>query len=294
MDDEQVKEMLMKNGLRGLCLILLLAVAGCAQLETVTKMPEPVREKVVLTPDLKNLYREVAVGTGKINALDGYADLYLKTPKRDAKAFCTVQLQKSRDARLIVTAGILGWPVADMLIRPDSLFVHDMLNNKMLVGRNNGENLEKIIGVKAGAGQLTETLFGMADMTEPVSSIESVRQGGGKVGFTVRYGNGKKELLVDSASKVLEGISVFDRSGRKTVEFRFAGYQMQQAGAGQVNIPKEIEMTLFRDNEVDGSRSLRVVYDERVINPPGFTISFRRPSKARTVNLDEVERLPWL
>ena len=292
--DEHVKETLMKSGVRGLCFIMMLAFTGCAQVETVTRVTAPPREQVSLTQELKSLYREVAVGAGKIDALDGYADLYLKTPKRDAKAFCTVQLQKSRDARLIVTAGILGWPVADVLIRPDSLFVHDMLNNKMLVGRNNGENLGKIIGIKGGFGQMTETLFGIADMPEPVSAIESVRQGGGKVGFTVRSGNGKKELLVDPVSKVLDAITLFDPSGLKTVEFRFTGYQMQPAGAGQVNMPKEIEMTLFRENEAEGSRSLRVVYDERVINPPGFTITFRRPSKARTVNLDEVERMPWL
>ncbi|NTU58254.1 MAG: DUF4292 domain-containing protein [Chlorobiaceae bacterium] len=286
--------MLMKKGIWGLCLFALLAVAGCAQVETITRAPLPATNRVELSQELKRLYRDASVGAGMVNALDGYADLYLKTPNRNAKAYCTVQVQKSRDARLIVTAGIFGWPVADMLIRPDSLFVHDMLNNRMLVGRNNGENLGKIIGVKAGFGQLTETLFGMADMPEPVSAIESVRQGGGKVGFTVRSGNGTKEMVVDQASKVLEGITFFDMSGRKTLEFRFAGYQMQPAGTGQLMTPKEIDMTLFRDNEIEGSRSLRVVYDERAINPPGFTINFRRSSKAKTVNLDEVERMPWL
>jgi hypothetical protein len=295
LDYEYVKEILMKKGVRGLCLIVLLAVAGCAQIETVTRVKESPQEHVLLTPGLRDLYREAAIGADRIKALDGYADLYLKTPKRNAKAYCTVQLQKSRDARLIVTAGILGWPVADMLIRPDSLFVHDMLNNKMLVGRNNGENLGKLIGVQAGFGQLTETLFGMAGMPEPASAIESVRQGGGKVGFMVRSGSGKKEILVDSASKELEEITLFDSTGRRTVEFRFIGYQMQPAGEGQERMPKEIDMTLFRENEIEGSRSLRVVYDERiVINPPAFTITFRRPSKARTVNLDEVDHMPWL
>ncbi|NTW52627.1 MAG: DUF4292 domain-containing protein [Chlorobiaceae bacterium] len=278
-----------------MCLIVLLAFAGCSQMETVTRVSSPVRQKVALTEELKNLYREVAIGSGMINALDGYADLYLQTPNRNAKAYCTVQLQKSQNARLIVTAGILGWPVADMLIRPDSLFVHDMLNNRMLVGRNNGENLGKIIGIRAGFGQLTETLFGIADMTEPVNAIESVRQGGGKVGYMVRSGSGTKELLVDQASKVLEGVTLFDRSGRKSVEFRFIGSRMQPSGTGQVSMPKEIDMTLFRDNEVEGSRSLRVVYDEKVlINSPGFAIKFRRPAKARTVNLDDVEQMPWL
>ncbi|HWR00772.1 MAG TPA: DUF4292 domain-containing protein [Chlorobaculum sp.] len=292
---EHVKETLMRKGMRGLCLVALLAVAGCAQVATVTRVPEPSRERVALTDELKSLYRQVATDAGMIRAIDGYADLYLKSPNRNAKAYCTVQLQKSRDARLIVTAGILGWPVADMLIRPDSLFVNDMLNNRLLVGRNNGENLGKIIGVRAGFGRVTETLFGIADMDEPSSAIESVRQGDGKVSFMVRSGDGKKELLVDKASKVLEGITLFDPAGRKSVEFRFIGSRLQPSGTGQVSMPKEIDMTLFRENEAEGTRSLRVVYDEKVIiNSPGFTINFKRPKRAKTVNLDEVDRMPWL
>ena len=131
------------------------AVGGPAPritVEIASGAPGEPGERVALTPELKRLYEEVALNAGMVKALDGYADIYIKTPKRSNKAYCTVQLQRSRNARLIVTAGILGWPVADLLIRPDSLFVNDMLNNRMLVGRNNGENLGKIIGLDAGAG----------------------------------------------------------------------------------------------------------------------------------------------
>jgi hypothetical protein len=229
-----------------------------------------------------------------VRALDGYADLYLKTPHRDSKAYCTVQLQRSKDARLIVTAGIFGWPVADMLIRPDSLFVHDMLNNRMLVGKNTGENMEKIIGVQAGFGQMTETLFGVTALAEPETDILSVRQGDGKVSYRVRSGDRKKELLVDRETKMLDAMTLFDAAGRKAIEFRFSNFQIQPAGEGEVKVPREINMILYRPDEQESTRSLRVVYDERVINPPDFTITYRRPAKAKLVNLDDVERLPWM
>jgi len=281
--------------IRGLLLALLLLMAGCSrQVHTIARAPVVPDRTVVLTTELKELYRQVVAGAGMIEALDGYADLYLNTPKRNAKAYCTVQLRKSGDARLIVTAGILGWPVADLLIRPDSLFVNDMLNNRMLVGRNSGENLGKIIGLNAGFSGVTETLFGMADLTEPESEIESVRQGDGLISFTVRSADGTKELVVNTLTKELEGMTRFDSSGHKVVEFRFADYQIQQAGTTELKMPKEIDMTIYRNNEPEGWGSLKVVFDERVINPQGFTIRFNRSSRARTVNLDEVERLPWL
>ncbi|WP_157098368.1 DUF4292 domain-containing protein [Chlorobaculum limnaeum] len=285
----------MKSVMKWVGVTAFLVMAGCAQMKTVTREPDLPAERVRLTPELKGLYESVATSAGTLKAMDGYADIYLETPKRRAKAYCTVQLQKSKDARLIVTAGILGWPVADLLIRPDSLFVNDMLNNRMLVGRNNGENLGKIIGVNAGAGRLTETLFGIADVREPASDIASVRHGGGRVSFTVKSANGTKELVVDPLTRELAGLVYFDHWGRKSVEFRFADYRSQADGNGaELRAPREIDMILYRADDPEGSRSLKVVYDERVINPPDFTINFKRPAKTKTVNLDEVERLPWL
>jgi len=285
----------MKGVMKWLCLIVLAVLAGCSQMKSVSREPVEPGERVALTPELKRLYEQVASSAGMVKSLDGYADIYLRTPKRNAKAYCAVQLQKSRDARLIVTAGILGWPVADLLIRPDSLFVNDMLNNRMLVGRNTGENMGKIIGVNAGFGHLTETLFGIADLPEATSDIASVRQGSGHVSFTVKSGNGTKELIVDSLTREVAGVVYFDHSGRKSVEFRFANYQSQPGAEGAaLRVPREIDMILYREDDPEGSRSLKVVYDERVINPPDFTITFKRLARAKIVNLDEVERLPWL
>ncbi|NTU68578.1 MAG: DUF4292 domain-containing protein [Chlorobiaceae bacterium] len=287
--------MKMNKTIRNFCgMLALVGLAGCSGMQTAIRAPEAPKDRVALTPELRRLYRDAAAGSARVEALDGYADLYLKTPRKTAKAYCTVQLHRAGEARLIVTAGILNWPVADMLIRPDSLFVHDMLNNRMLVGRNSGRNLEKILGVQAGFGQLTETLFGIAGMPESENSIESVRQGSGKVSFTVKSVGGRKVLVIDEASKALEGLTLFDTTGRKSVEFRFSDFQAQHSGTGEVRVPREIDMALYRPEEPDSSHSLRVVYDERVINPENLTITFRKPSKAKVVNLDEVERMPWL
>jgi len=286
----------MKHRIRNLCLALaFVSIAGCTGMETVTRGPVGPQERVALSQDLKKLYHEVSDGSRMVESVDGFADLYLKTPKRDTKAYCTVQLKKSQSARLIVTAGILGWPVADMLIRPDSLFVHDMLNNRMLVGRNNGENLEKILGIQAGFGQMTEALFGMAGVPESERDIIAVKRGSGKVSYTVKSGNGQKVLVVDETTRMLDGMTLLDTAGRKTVEFHFAGYQSQPDGTAQARLPKEIDMEYFRPDEAAGSNRLRVVYDERVINPANLTINYRIPARARVVNLDTIEgKMPWL
>ena len=111
----------------------------------------------------------------------------------------------------------------------------------------------------------------------------------------MKSGNGTKELVVDPLNRELAGLVYFDQWGRKSLEFRFADYQSQEEGNGAaLRAPREIDLILYRPDDPEGSRSLKVVYDERVINPPDFTIHFKRPRKAKTVNLDEVEKLPWL
>lgn len=279
---------------RGLLLVAMVLVAGCSGFRTVSRESFEPGQQVVLTAELEELYKDMASGVGRLRSLDGYADLYLSSPERKVKAYCTVQLQKSGNARLIVSAGILGWPVADMLIRPDSLFVNDMLNNRLLLGRNSGENLGKIMGVGNGFSGLTETLFGIADIPEPLSAIESVSQAEGRVSYRVRSGNGTRELMVNSISRDLAAITGFDASGRKIVEFRFADYQSIPSADGELRMPMEIDMMLYRENETESTRSLKVVYDERVINPPNLNIRYKRPKKAKTVNLEDIRRVPWM
>lgn len=287
--------MLKQRFQRFFCLLVLVTAVGCSSSGPfVGGTDEAQQRKVGLTTELKSLYNAVAAESGKAEALDGYADLYLKTPKHDRKAYCTVQLRKSGDARLIVTAGFLNWPVADVLVRPDSLFVHDMLSNRLFVGRNNPENLGKVVGVDAGVSQMMETLFGMPGVSEPMGAIVSVGQGGGKVSYTVKAGSGRKVLLVDPVTKVIEGITLFDRSGSKIVEFRYSDFQAMPGAGATVRVPKSIDMMLFKAGRSDASHQVKVVYDESVVNPPGLSINFRMPKRARMVNLDEVERLPWM
>lgn len=286
----------MKRGIWSFCCLLLLVAVGCSpsQPPVLNRAVQP-KEQVSLSAELKNLYREVALESGVVDALDGYADLYITTPRRNAKVYCNVQVQRAKDAHLIMTAGILGWPVADMLIRRDSLFVHDMLKNRMFVGKNSEENLEKIIGVQSGFGQLTESLLGLASMSEPAAAIESVRKGEGKISYSVRSEAGIKEFLVDPVSKTLDGLALYDVDGRKAVEFIFGNFEILKIHERQVRIPREIDMIVYREEEAGNEEyRMRVVYDERAVNPSAFAIRFRKPSKARMINLEEVERFSWL
>lgn len=269
-------------------------ISGCADFKTVTLVDWPA-ERVELTEELAELYRDVSGQTGIVEALDGYADIWIKTPKREEHLYGTVQLRRKEDMRLIVSAGILGWPVADMLFRSDSLFVHDMLNNRLLVGGNHPGNIEKILGLRAGYTLLSDALAGVVSVDKPLQAVEKVQRGSGKVSFTVVTDGGKQELLVNPVTRNIEGVLFIDIHGRKQLEVHFMNFSPYVLGEESVNLPGKIDVMMF-NHRLDGSgrHELVIAYDERVVNPPDLDIQFRVPENARVVDLDRVVRLPWM
>ena len=276
-----------------LCVAVLLG--GCADFRTVGKQELPA-EQTALIAEHAALYREVAEASPFIHSLDGYADVWIKTPKRQNRVFCNILINRGSEARMIVTAGLLGWPVADMFFNRDSLYVHDMLNNRLFLGSNNDLNLEKIIGVNSGYRLLTESLLGLVNLTEPLSAIRSVKKGSGMLLFTVASSTGSKEVVIDLSNKTLGALLLKDWQGRTTSEMHFKNFETITLDGQTALVPKEIEMVLYKRN-ADGSNSeqqLVIAYYERVFNQSSRSFRFSTPKKAKVVNLNNASALPWM
>lgn len=278
-----------------LCCVLVIFLAGCADFKTVTVEDWP-SENVELSDDLAELYRDVSRTSRGVKALDGYADIWIKTPKKEERVYSNIQLMREKDMRIIVSSGIMGWPVADMLFRPDSLFVHDMLNNRLLVGSNRPDNIEKIIGVRSGYELLSGALSGIIPINEPLQAIESVRKGRGRISYTIMTSAGKKKLLVNSLTRNMEGMSISDSFGRKQMEMHFRRFTPYTLEGKVVNLPEEINVLMFNPRlDGSGKHELVIVYDERTINPRELEIRYRFPKKAKVIDLDRVVGiLPWM
>ncbi len=285
----------MKQALRAfLYVFLIVFIAGCADFRTVTVEDWP-SEKVELTDDLAELYRDISEASKVVAALDGYADIWIKTPKREEHLYSTIQLERSKDMRLIVSAGIVGWPVADMLFRSDSLFVHDMLNNLLLVGKNHPDNLEKILGLRAGYEFLSDALAGVVAVDEPLRAVENVYRGLGKVSFSVVTKGGKKELLVNPFTRNIEGVLFIDSRGRKQIEVHFRNFSLYTLEGKEIGLPGEIDVIMFNQRlDGGGKHELVIVYDERVVNPVDLDIQFKVPENAKVIELERVVQLPWM
>jgi len=275
-------------------LLMLVLGGGCADFRTVGRQ-ELSGEQVALSAEQTALFREVAKASPIVESLDGYADVWIKTPKRQNRVFCNIRINRGHEARMIVSAGLLGWPVADMFFSTDSLYVHDMHNNRLFLGSNNGLNLEKIIGVNSGFRLLSESLLGLVNITEPLSAIRSVKQGAGVLIFTLATSGGSKEVVIDPSSRTLSALLVMNRQGKTTTEIHFRNYETIAIDGHNTPLPKDIEMVLYNSG-ADGpvEHQLVIAYDERVFNKSVSSLRFSMPKKARVVNLDDAAVLPWM
>lgn len=267
---------------------------GCADFETVSRDELPDRPSE-LTEDLVALYRYVAQASPFVHSLDGYADVTIQTPKKRERVYCNIQLARHKESRMIVSAGLLGWPVADLYFGEDSLYVHDMMGNKLLTGRNSEENLEKIIGVPSGYRLLSASLLGLVNLDEPVEKATRVKKGNRRVMYTFEGGGMVRDVVIDPENRTLTGLSVRNLAEDITTRIFFRNFQSYSSGGSTTLIPGQIEMVLSRRG---GSQSeeyrLIIDYDKRIINPEQLSIRFVRPKKAREISIDDIDVLPWM
>lgn len=267
---------------------------GCADFETVIRDEVPDRP-TVLTRELADLYREVAGASPLVRSLDGYADITIKTPRRKERVYCNIQLVRYRESRMIVSAGLLGWPVADLYFGKDSLYVHDMLNNRLLAGRNSEENLEKILGVPSGYRLLSESLLGLVNLDEAVEDVSSVKKGEGRVLYVFEKNRIRKEMVIDSENRTLTSLVIRNGPGELSTTLYFRNFKPYRLENKVMLIPQQIEMVLSRTGDLqENAYRLLIDYDKRVINPEALSIKFARPRNARLINFDDIGVLPWM
>ncbi len=282
-----------QKGVLFLGLFMLVLVWGCADFRTVGKQELPAEETALLV-EHEALYREVTSAAPFIHSLDGYADVWITTPKRKNRVFCNILLNRGGESRMIVSAGFIGWPVADMFFTRDSLYVHDLLNNRLFLGSNSDMNLQKVLGVNSGYQLLSESLLGLVTIPEPLSAITSVKKGAGMMLFTVASATGSKEVVIDPAQRTLAALLLKDKQGKSTTEMHFRNFEPVIIDGQSTLVPKEIEMLLLNSSEGIGEHQLVIAYDERVFNKPTKSLRFALPEKAKVVNIDRMVSKPFL
>jgi len=285
-------EMMKKKGFVISMVLLMLSGWGCSGFRTASRTPLPAAQGA-LVAEYRDLYREASGSAPFIRSVDGYADVWLSTPKERHKVFCNIRVNRGVESRMIVSAGILGIPVADLFIGRDSVQVHDMLRNRYFIGASNDRNLEKILGVGTASGILGGSLLGLVDIMEPAENIVSVKTGEGFVSFRVRSGAGSKVVVVDGATRTLRALIIEDSLGRVQSEVHFRDFESCMVEGRAALVPRTVSIVLPGPSG-SGESQLVISYDERAFNGRDAGMKMPIPEGARVVSLDDTASLPWM
>ena len=272
--------------------VVLGGVSGCGEFRSAGRLDVP-KGAAVSGEEYLALYREVAAGAPWVRSMDGYADVWVSTPQRKNRLYCNVRLDRGRASRLMVSAGFLNWPVADLYADSDSLMVHDLLSERFFAGRNSAVNVEKILGMRVDYGLLSEVLLGLVSLPDPPDGAGSVQAGDGMVLFSMPVPDGSREVVVDRERRMLMGLVLRDVAGRKRLEVHFRNPEQVGVGERLVWVPRQIEMLLYRSGEETAQHQLVVAYDERTFNRMSGSLRPVWPKDARVISIDDVARLMY-
>uniref|UniRef100_Q3ASF9 DUF4292 domain-containing protein n=1 Tax=Chlorobium chlorochromatii (strain CaD3) TaxID=340177 RepID=Q3ASF9_CHLCH len=266
-----------------LALLVALALTGCSDFRSVQREELPSSETTLLAEHTE-LYREVAAAVPIIHSLDGYADVWVKTPSEQHKVFCNIRLQRGGASRMVVSAGFIGLPVADVFLTRDSLYVHDMLRNRLYVGSNSAASLEKMLNIKSSYQLLSESLLGLVTLHEPPSAVTAVKQGGGMLLLTVKSNDSEKEVVIDPIARTLNGMMFKEPNSDAVTEVRFRNFEAVMVEGQRALVPKEIEVARYSGvPNSTPTHTLVIAYDERRFNTLQQPLRYTPPKKAKVL-----------
>ncbi len=275
-------------------IVMFSLLSGCSGFRSVSEQSWPT-SAIGMDAELAGLYEEISMrGAPSVTDMEGYADIWIETPERDERIYANVMLARGEAMRMIMSAGILGWPVADMQVTPDSLRVLDLVNNRLLVGTSDPPNMERVFGVAVGFDMFSEAFLGVVEIDEPLQAVSEVRSAGDVVSYRINGVDGDKVVLVDTLLRRISGFRLYSPDGRLKAEMHFREFGMPGKGRGDDELPYEIDMILY-----DGSagmprkHSMVVVFDELEVNRETMASGFSDPGDAPVFVLDRMGSLPW-
>lgn len=289
-----------------LCLGSLLGWAACAAPKE-TVLPAP-RRAVGLDAALIALYAEKQSDAAAVQTLDADAQVLFRTPELNQSLGCVVKAQraapkampeggmtldrKSDGALQIVGAILFGIPVVNALMRPDSVFVHNIFGGQLLVGEASPENLRKATGMTLTFNDLLAAFIGAPEFPS-IDSVVSVSKSGASIGYLVSIGGAFEEVMVDSTLRRIESVRFLDAARTTIGLINYRKHEALTVAGKPVSLPQQVEFVAYK-TQPDGSvitRQVVVTYNRQDINNADFKIEFTRPASARVRRLEDMQGL---
>jgi outer membrane lipoprotein-sorting protein len=210
-----------------------------------------------------------------IQSLKGEGTISVETPQIAQSGSFALTLQKP-DSVLLVLRGPFGIKVGTALVTRTGFLFYNSLENKLITGSSNVENLSRILHIQLTFDDLLNLFAGGTfledDQRTPDETIIAENQ------FVFSYASSSitRKYWIDPETFYIRKIQFLDRSGKLTLEQLFSSFEEIDG----MTIPYTIRVTQPKSRQM-----LSLTYSDILVNTDHLQFSFTIPPNA--------ERIRW-
>jgi outer membrane lipoprotein-sorting protein len=162
----------------------------------------------------------------------------IETPDIAQSGSFILNLQKP-DSILISIRGPFGIKVGSILITRTEFFFYNSLQNKLITGSSNADNLSRILHIRIGFDDLLNLFAGGTFFEEDLHSADENLVEDGQFVLVYSYHNSSRRYWIDPETLAIRKIQFIDQNGKPSLEQVFSDFEE----ADGVTIPHIIRIT---------------------------------------------------
>ena len=210
-----------------------------------------------------------------IHSLSGEGRISIETPQIAQSGSFILTLQKP-DSVLISFRGPFGIKVGSALVTRTEFFFYNSLENKLITGLSNPENLYRILHVQLSFDDLLSLFEGGTFLESDFHAPDEVRVEDNQYVFVFTSDKTTRKYWLDPATLLIQKVHFLDQKGKLVLEQTFSNFEDAQG----VEMPYTIRIQQPRERQ-----RLTIAYSDLTVNSDKQYCTFTIPPNA--------ERIQW-
>lgn len=209
-----------------------------------------------------------------IQSIKGEGRISVETPETANSGFFILTLKKP-DSILINLQGPFGIKVGSVLVTRTGFQFYNSLENKLIIGSSNIENLDRIFHIQMSFDDLLNIFAGGTFLKDDLHSPDETHIEDDQYVFVYTSHNSSRRYWIDPTTLFIQKIQFLDRSGKLTLEQTFNDFEYVDG----IAIPYTIRVAQPKARQM-----LALVYSDILLNTTQLQFTFTIPPNAERIH----------
>jgi len=221
------------------------------------------------------IHNRVQANIERIRTLRGTGTLSMESPEMAGSGSFEIVLRKP-DSMLLKLEGPFGIEVGSALVTRDGFLFYNSLQNQLITGSTNAENLRRTLRMSVTFDDLINLFSGAAFLADDNEPDEFAAEDNQYV-LTYRRADGTRKYWIDPTTLFIANVQHLDPDGKLVAEQRYTKYRTSADGA----FPSSVRFIMNTQR-----RMLSVHYDTVELNAPALSFALDIPQNAKRVHIE--------